>query len=111
MLPGKKATNFTPVHTQALQSGFQEKGQNPHETDGKPINATIKSDQEIFAILQPFFSQADGGTKSNNNLIYGHYKTQACEYIIYLATRGIHLNRLCGECKPIGLCILHNNWF
>lgn len=52
------------------------------ETYGRSINAVIKSQPDIFAILQPFFAKSEGGTKENNNTIYSHYKSQGSEYIV-----------------------------
>ena len=81
--------SFGHVHTNALQTGFKERGWDPYETQGKRINAIIKGETDLFAVLKPFFSEADGGTKRNNNSIYTHYKTQASEFIVDRALLGI----------------------
>ena len=89
-MPSKKkdTSSWRPEHTAALQQGFKDKNWDPYLTDGKQINATIKSDPAIFEILKPFFSTAKGGLKTNNNQIYTHYKNQAIEYITHLAKIG-----------------------
>ena len=73
----------------AFQRGFKDKGWDPHLTDGKKIRQTVINEPDIFAEVKPWFSQKDGGTKSNNNTIYTHFKTQASEYITLLAKIGI----------------------
>jgi len=65
----------------AIIKGFNELGWDPAETDGKKIKSTIQSDPETFALLQHYFSTSDGGTKSNNNQLYSHYKDIGCEWI------------------------------
>ena len=85
----KTNASFTPIHAQALQTGFKEHGWDPTEKEGKKINATIKGTPQVFEILKPLFSKKDGGTKENNNSIYGHYKTQGSEYIVSLALEGV----------------------
>lgn len=87
MPPKKQSGNFGEVQKAALQKGFSSHAWDPSLTDGKSINALIKSVPEIFEVLRPWFSKAQGGTKENNNSIYTHFKTQASEYITNIASK------------------------
>jgi len=85
----QKATTFGSEHKEALQRGFKEFGWDPYETEGRNIKRIIESTPELLVILKPLFGTSDGGTKANNNSLYGHYKTQASEYILLCARKGI----------------------
>jgi len=89
MPPKTKQVTWKPTHAELLQKGFREHGWDPEETDGKRINAIIKSEKAIFEELQPFFNKTEGGTKKTNNQIYTHYKTQGSEFITAQARTGI----------------------
>lgn len=83
IMPPRKQqqVSWKPEHAQLLQKGFHEHGWDPLETDGKTIKSKIQSVPKIFEPLKPFFSLNEGGTRSNNNGVYQHYKTQGSEYI------------------------------
>jgi len=85
----QKATTFSNEHKEALQRGFKEFNWDPYETDGRQIKRIIESCPELLVVLKPLFGTSDGGTKANNNSLYGHYKTQASEYILLCARKGI----------------------
>jgi len=78
-----------PEQKNALNHGFREFHWNPLETDGKTINALISSVPEIKQVLQPFFSQAQGGLKSTNNQLHTHFKTAGGEFMTSQAREGI----------------------
>ena len=73
----------------ALLKGFRDHGWDPEEKKGRVINATIKSVEEIFKVVKPFFSKTEGGKKTNNNQIYDHYRSIGCESIVARTREGI----------------------
>jgi len=83
-MPPKKTTpkRWGDEHKQAILTGFRDHGWNPEEQSGVKINALIKSVPELLAILQPFFSINEGGTKTSNNQLYEHFKSVGCEFIV-----------------------------
>jgi hypothetical protein len=66
-MPLKKKATWTPEHAAKLQAGFRDHNWDPDVKDGKEINKIIKSVPEIFAVLKPFFSESEGGTRRTNN--------------------------------------------
>lgn len=88
MPPKKQQVQWSEEHKEALLKGFRDYQWDPACEDGATINKIIKSVPELFKVLQPFFSTAQGGTKSNNNQIYQHYKLQGSEYILSVARAG-----------------------
>jgi len=84
LMPPKKPipTRWGDEHKQAILKGFREHNWDPQETSGIKINRRIKDTPDALAILQPFFSINDGGTKTSNNQLYQHYKDLGCEFIV-----------------------------
>jgi len=74
-----------------LQKGSAEKDWDPHETNGRQINLIMRrtiedqgaEDFDDWQCLRRLFGKNSlaGGTRENNNGIYGHYKRQASEFI------------------------------
>ena len=48
----KTNVSFTPIHDQALQTGFKEHGWDPTKKEGKKTNATVKGTPQVFEILE-----------------------------------------------------------
>jgi len=83
LMPPKKTPNcWGDDEKAAIIKGFREHGWDPEETSGVKIKAAVKSVPELFAILKPFFGINDGGTKTNNNQFYDHFKAVGCEFIV-----------------------------
>jgi hypothetical protein len=100
-MPPKKVTpaSWKPEYSEAILNGFRNLNWDPEETDGKRLNEILKSHPDTFAVLQPFFSVKQGGTKANNNQLYTYYKNIGSEYITELAQAGIRRSdRKFGAC-------------
>ena len=89
MPPKKVPKRWGDEEKQAIIKGFREHGWDPEEQSGVKIKAAVKDVPELFAILKPYFGINDGGTKTNNNQFYEHFKAVGCEFIVARTRDGI----------------------
>jgi hypothetical protein len=105
---GNSEIDWTAADSLCMQRGFRDDGWDYTTVDGRLINKIIKDsiskNPPVYGRLKKFFSSKDGGTKKNNNTIYGHYKTEASEYITATARRGVDLRS--GTCLPWSCLLL-----
>ena len=88
MPPKAKATRWGNDERAAVLYGFEELSWDPFEESGAKINKLLKDlPKKHLDLIKPHFSASDGGTKANNNTLYGHYKKIGCEFIV-ARTRG-----------------------
>jgi hypothetical protein len=94
---GNSEIDWTAADSLCMQRGFCDDGWDYTCVDGRLINKIIKDsiakNPPVYGRLKKFFSTKDGGTKKTNNTIYGHYKTEASEYITSAARRGVDLRQ------------------
>ena len=90
MPPHKKAPRWGEDERKAILEGFEKLNWDPSETSGPTIKSVLKGvPPHIFNLLQPHFAVNDGGTKANNNALFGHYKSLGCEFIVSQMRLGI----------------------
>jgi hypothetical protein len=109
---GNSEVDLTAADSLCMQRGFREGGWDYMCTDGRLINKIIKDaitvNPPVYGRLKKFFSTKDGGTKKSNNTIYGHYKTEASEYITSAAHRGVDLRQHTCRCGRVPAAISSN---
>jgi len=90
MPPKKVASRWGNDERAAVLHGFEELKWNPFEESGPAINKLLKSlPKEHLDMIKPHFSASDGGTKTNNNTLYGHFKKIGCEFIVARTRAGV----------------------
>ena len=79
----KQATRWGQEHREAILYGFRNLGWDPTETRGATINKLLKTlPKKELDLISPHFSKGSGGTKADNNTLYGHFKNLGCEFIV-----------------------------
>jgi len=79
-----QASRWGSEEREAILYGFRELNWDPFEVSGPAIKKLLKSlPKEQFDKIKKHFSTSEtGGTKSNNNTLYGHFKNIGCEFIV-----------------------------
>jgi hypothetical protein len=81
--PKQQADRWGNEHKEAILAYFKSGEWDPLETSGPKINKLLKAaSKETLKLIGPHFSVNDGGTKTNNNTLYQHYKDIGCEFIV-----------------------------
>ena len=74
---------------EAILYGFENLNWDPFEDSGPKINKLLKDlPTKQKALIKPHFSVNDGGTKTNNNTLYEHFKKIGCEFIVARRAQG-----------------------